>query len=182
MWFLHHVNLSSNHGASLGDPTFPGPQILFWHQLTVILQSLKSNCDASVVLLILHGFCITETFLGRVSYSIKKTRFCSLSPHVYFCIIMEFKSKYSHWVFPCFVPAVLVHFIFILFQTTTCSACSRRCGYPVLLSTFIGLEPHELPALHWVQLPPGTSVSIQTWLELQVLVCLVILRGYQTGH
>lgn len=29
MRFLHHDNLSSNHRASLGNPTFPGPQILF---------------------------------------------------------------------------------------------------------------------------------------------------------
>lgn len=179
MWFLHHVNLSSNHGASLGDPTFPDPQILFFMSAHRDFAKLEEQLWC-----IYSDYNSVWFFLGHISYSIKKNHsFFSLSFHVYFCIIMEFKSKYSHTEY--FLALCLLFWYFHLYfisNQETCSACSGRCGYSILLGTFIGLEPYMFPALHWIQLPPGTSVSIQTWLELQVLVCLVILRGCQVGH
>lgn len=154
MWFLHHDNLSSNHGASLGDPTFPGPQILF-----------LTSAHRDVAKLEVQLWCICRGFSSAWFlyywdfpwsrfFSIKQNQFLFSEPP---CLSLRHNGDQEQIFtpFPYFVPTVLVHFIFILFQTTTSSVGSRRCGYPVLLRTFIGLEPRVFPVLHCTQLPPG---------------------------
>ena len=97
MWFLHHDNMPSNHWASPADPSFPVPQILFvksarkeFAKLEAQLHCICSGFKSTWVLY--YGDLPWSHFLFHKTY---KTNFCSLGLRVYFCIVMEIKSKYS---------------------------------------------------------------------------------------